>query len=358
MKRSRAYSPVLEDTTHCTTEYSWRQWAEQESSRRTAFFAFVMDAQHASIFGHTPVLSVSDVRLPLPCAEPLWECKSSARWQTLFQRSPRPPQFLSTLKAVLARNLVPTSCSDYSRFILLHGLFSLTTHLHAQETTTLGIQVGKTGSSDAPTQASPVDAWIENISRAIGTWSFSLLSLEPSLCLEAARPLHRMAFMTLHTNITDFQLLVKDPALLNNQLSKREVAKAESRIRAWSRKEEEAKRAVMHSLLLIKETVFAGHRYKAREDNIAPRPWCMYHAIIILWSYGLMTEGPEENSPVIGVEEYVGRMLSALQSGHQGKILGANRTKGLVTAMRDAFQGCRWALLEEAYQTFKRLAAL
>lgn len=164
--------------------------------------------------------------------------------------------------------------------------------------------------------------------------------------------------MTLHTNITDFQILVKDPALLDNQLSKREAAKAEARVRAWTRKEE-AKRAVMHSLLLIEETVLTRcRRYRAQEDNISPRPWCLYQAIIVLWVYGVMTEGLEdEKSPTISTEEYVGRMLSILQGGSPGKVIGANRTRGLIAAMRDVFEGCRWALLEEAHQTLKRLAA-
>jgi hypothetical protein len=355
-----------EESNDCTTlEYSWRQWAEQESSRRTAFFAFIMDAQHASVFGHTPVLSVSDVRLPLPCIEPLWECTSSSQWQHLSQRASESPQFLPTLKAVLAKTLVPTVCSDYSRFIILHGLLGLITHLRARETQTLGIETGKIGhatrctckdGTPTPGPVSQVEDWIEVISRAIGTWSFSLLSLEPSLCLEAARPLHRMAFITLHTNITDFHILAKDPTLLENALSRREASEAEARIRSWSRKEE-AKRAVTHSLMLVKETVFAGYLYRAREDNIAARPWCLYHAILVLWAYGVMTEGPEEETGVlVRAEEYAARMLSALQNGLPGKpVIGANRTKGFLCAMVAAFEGCTWALLEEAYQTLRRL---
>ncbi|KFZ23027.1 hypothetical protein V502_02490 [Pseudogymnoascus sp. VKM F-4520 (FW-2644)] len=357
IKRGIAYSPIPVDNNNFTTlECSWLQWAEQESSRRTAFFAFVMDAQHASVFGHTPVLSVSDVRLPLPSVERLWECTTANQWQSLSRREPEAPQFLPTLKAVLGKTLVPTICSNFSRFILLHGLLSLTTHLRTRERATLGIETGRIGSKVSSSSVAPVEDWIEVISRAIGTWSFSLLSSEHSTCLEAARPLHRMAFITLHTNITDFHILAKDSSQLESQLSKREAAKAEARIRAWSRNEG-AKQAVNHSLLLVKETIFAGNRYRAREDNIAPRPWCLYHGILVLWAFGVMTEGAEdENGMGVPAEEYVARMLSVLQTN--GKIMGANRTKGLIVSARVAFEGCRWALLEEAYQTLGRLAGI
>jgi hypothetical protein len=78
---------------------------------------------------------------------------------------------------------------------------------------------------------------------------------------------------------------------------------------------------------------------------------------LILWAYGLITEGTEdENWTCVPAEEYVARMLSISQTN--GKITGAHRTKGLLVNARDALEGCRWALLEEAYQTLGRLAGV
>jgi hypothetical protein len=316
-----------------------------------------MDAQHSSVFGHTPVLSVSDVRLPLPCVESLWECPTATLWHEQSQSIPKPPQFLPTLKAILGKSLPPHPCSDYSRLILLHGFLSLITHLHARECTTLGIGSGK---AHGKTQSAPhtqMDDWVEVISRAMGTWSFSLLSLEPSLCLEAARPLYRMAYITLHASIADIHTLAKDQALLDNLLSKNERLKAEARLKIWS-KREEAKRAVCHSLLLVKETVLNGKRYRAREDNIAARPWCLFNAVLVLWGYGQMVETgeiEEAGDAVTRAEEYLARMLIALESKGNSAAY-AKRTRGLILSMRHAFEGCRWELLDEAYQILGRLS--
>lgn len=360
MKRGRAYSTIssFSNTQSASLEVSWRQWAEDESSRRTAFFAFIQDAQHASLFGHNPVLSVSDMRLPLPCTDILWECPSATQWQKLIPLCPKPPQFLPTLKALLGKNLVPAVCSDFSRFTILHGLLSLTTHLHARDNTTLGLGIRRlspVSRAETPTTPPAVEDWKETMNTAIDSWSFCLLSLEPSLCLEAAQPLHRMAYVTLHTNLTDFHVLAKDGSGSDTSLSRKEFTKAEGRLREWSRKTE-SREAVNQALLLVKETVFTGKRYRARDDNIQLRPWALYHAILVLWAYGLLTEGPsDEGAVLIGAEEYVVRMLSALQRG-KGAVVGASRTRGLLAAMADALEGCRWELLEEAYGTLHRLS--
>lgn len=359
MKTGRAYTapPTTNDTRNAPSvslESSWRQWIDDESSRRTAFFAFLMDAQHASLFGHSPILSVSDVHLPLPCPESLWECSSAEQWQSMMAHNPKPLLFLPTLKALLQKSLVPAACSDFSRFILLHGLLNLTTHLHARDGTTLGIGSGHIPPSrDASAASGQVDDWKDIVSNAINTWSFSLLSLQPSLCLQAGQPLHRLAYIALHAHLTDFLAITKDRALLENPLIKRDYIKAEARVVSWS-KTEEAKQSIYHSLLLVKETMFMGQRYCAREDNIVLRPWSLYHAVLVLWAYGNIT-GPERDATsAVSAEEYVVRMLNALRLGND-LTSEANKTRGLICAVRDALKACRWELLEEAYMTLQEL---
>ena len=71
----------------------------------------------------------------------------------------------------------------------------------------------------------------------------------------------------------------------------------------------------------------------------------------------MVEEASDEALGLIGAEEYVVRMLSGLQRG-KGAVIGANRTRGLISAMADALEGCRWELLEEAYVTLRRLSGI
>jgi hypothetical protein len=104
--------------------------------------------------------------------------------------------------------------------------------------------------------------------------------------------------------------------------------------------------------------MFSGRRYLAREDNVAPRPWCLYIAVLTLWVYGLITEGPAPDDEITaGAEEYMIRMTRAMQQTNPTRpiIGGTNQIAGLIRAVRDALTGCRWELLQEAHLVLRRL---
>jgi hypothetical protein len=358
-----------------------------------------MDAQHACVFGHSPVLSVSDMQMALPCPESLWECTSPEGWQELRSQGAHGPvnsssstehaaasslsisYFLPALKSMIRGNIVPPSCSEYARFILLHGLMNLQTHLHAGSRLTLGIEAGKfhakesvalndgggeggTAARTATNSESVAKPWAPLISSAIDSWSTCLFSLQPSVCLEAARPLHRIAYITLQISVIDIHTMALDPDRLDTPLARSNYEKTRARMQRWCFSAS-AHEAFRHALLLVQETMFSGHLYRARDDHIAPRPWCLYIAVLTLWVYGIITEGdplPQTDaagkasaSASASAEEYVIRMTSALQRGLASAV-GANRTGGLIRAARDALSGCRWELLEEASNVLARIA--
>lgn len=356
MRRGSSYSAEWEESADASSsERAWHLWIEQESSRRASFFAFVMDAQHVSIFGHSPQLSVSDIRLPLPCAEAIWSAKSASRWQREAAKYEDPPLFLSALRGLLARRPLPSTYSPYARFILLHGLFSVTKHMQERDLTASdvgGARLSSDGSSQSPPNFSEVDAWRDILDRAIETWSLSLLSQEPSLCLEAAKPLQRMAHITIHVNLIDFHTLARAPSLMGNKTSSNEYARASKRIEQWSTRSV-AKRTLSQCLLLIQETMFTRKQYNASQDNLALRPWCLYHATLIVWAYGILTQGSSHGS-FLPAEEYLIHMLNGLLVG-DGQVVIANRTSGLIGAVRKSLRNCRWELLQEAYTTLGNL---
>ncbi|KAL1983159.1 hypothetical protein VTN96DRAFT_409 [Rasamsonia emersonii] len=359
MKRGVAYSSVQSASSNrelTPLEQSWHQWIETQSSNRTAFFGFVMDAQHSFMFGHTCILSVHDVRLPLPCADSLWECDNVEEWSRLMRKTPESPGFLPVLKRLLGRTPIPPHCSAYARLILLHGLFSVTAHMKARDLATLG--VGRMSSASSP-RMGPIDTWKDTLERAMDTWSFSLVSRSSSLALEASKPLYRMAYVAIYTDITDIHILAGAPSLLGTLLSANDRLRATARVRAWSDKQE-SKKALYHCLLLIQEIIFTGQQYRACTDNIALRPWSLYHAALILWAYGFMARErgfPPERRPSSSAEEYLVRMLMLLRNDSEEIGSAAQQTRELLQAVRETLEGCRWELLQEAYETLGRLIA-
>lgn len=288
MRRGSSYTSDRDTSPESSSlEKAWRTWIDRELGLRAAFFAFIMDAQHASIFGHTPALSVSDLRLPLPCPDRLWDATTASRWKREQARPEEMPEFLPTLRAVLARAPLPSTFCPFSRFIILHGLFSLAKHMESREITSIDVGTNKLSLEDTRSSQSgnseSSDGWRDTLDRAIETWSFSLMSQEPSLCLEAARTLHRIAHIVLHVNLIDFHVLAGAltgaPSLTGNEITSAEYARAKQRIEQWTKKPV-AKRTLSHCFMMVQETIFSRHQYQAAEDNIALRPWSLYNGML------------------------------------------------------------------------------
>lgn len=365
MKRGVAYQDTAQIGGATPVEQSWHQWIEMQGSNRTAFFGFIMDAQHSFMFGHTCILSVHDVRLPLPCADALWECTKAADWDRMMRKTPESPGFLPVLKRLLARSPIPPHCSAYSRLILLHGLFSVTAHCKARDLATLGVgRMSSSPSANSP-RSGAIDLWKQTLERALDTWSFSLVSRSSSLALEASRPLHRMAFVAIYTDINDIHILAGAPSLLGSRLSTYDRQRASARVRLWSEREE-SKKALYHCLVLIQETIFTGQVYRATRDNIALRPWSIYHAGLTLWAYGAMARervlhsasastASARRDVSCSAEEYLVRMLMLLRQASAEIDLVAQQTSEILQAVRETLEGCRWELLREAYDTLGRL---
>ncbi|KAJ5703892.1 hypothetical protein N7493_011030 [Penicillium malachiteum] len=364
MKQS---DPSASDRSMAGTEAKkdWTAWIQEESWRRAAFFALCMDAQHACLFGHSPVLSVSDMRMSLPCKEALWECSTPQAWSQMLQSGnlKQPVDFLTTLRVILKESIMPSAYSEYARFIILHGLICLQAHLQRTPPLTLGIEHSESGSSgegEGSQDSAPekIPSWKNEMGRALSAWSNCLLALQPSLCLIAAGPLYRMAQITLHVKVIDLLILAKDHNHVSSLQTSEKYTQARGRMYDWA-SSDSAREAVKFSLLLVRETMFSGQPYRAQEDRIAPRPWCLYIAVLTLWAYGEIKQdncpSNQDNSREATAEEYMIQMTQALESGLKDCVQVAD-VAGLLGATRGALANCRWELLQEACQVLENLS--
>lgn len=374
MRRGSYYSEDQEEPGEISSlEKSWYRWVKRELSYRAAFFAFIMDSQHSSIFGHTAALSLNDIQLPLPCTDVLWNAPTASIWNKERSRVQPSPLFLPALRALLSRHPIPHTYSPFARFVLLHGLFCLTRHMLSRDQTASCISVHEQNSSSGATSSSSPeqDNWKDRLDRAIDTWSFSLLSQTPSLCLEAARPLQRIAHVSIHVSLVDCHILAGAPNLATGVRTEHDSvqwARAYERVSKWAH-HPNVKRPLSHCLLLIQETMFTRARYVAAEDSIILKPWVLYNTTLVLWAYGAVVCGARESPGLAqdhtidngthkwSAEEYLSHMLNGLMGdGDLSQLPGTNRTSGLITAVRLALEGCRWELLEEARETLQRIA--
>jgi len=97
--------------------------------------------------------------------------------------------------------------------------------------------------------------------------------------------------------------------------------------------------------------------YSARDDCLLNRPWVLYFATLIVWSYGYARDGPIKSAyrlptyedKVRDMQVFLRRALRDVRAPDDlAKMQNRNACLGLLVLMRDMFRKTRWELLHEA----------
>ncbi|ABN64265.2 C2H2 zinc finger protein, partial [Scheffersomyces stipitis CBS 6054] len=149
--------------TYHQLETDWKKWIHYETCKRTAYFAFVCDSQHATLFKHQ-VLSAFSLQIDLPSTDAVWNASNPITFSEMYRLQPRGlsyqhkvvlnlqsgqtlsapgpsmpsvkaegnwPEFLWSLRSMMmpykeSQKEYSLDCySQFSRSILLHGIISI-----------------------------------------------------------------------------------------------------------------------------------------------------------------------------------------------------------------------------------------
>ena len=96
--------------------------------------------------------------------------------------------------------------------------------------------------------------------------------------------------------------------------------------------------------------------YSARDDYLLNRPWVLYYAVLVVWSYGYAMDGPIKNPPLLSTPEeqaydmrqYISKFGGIQTPPDLGSMKDRNACLGLLYVLREKFKQCRWQLLHEA----------
>jgi Fungal specific transcription factor domain len=103
-----------------------------------AFLAFIIDSQHAMMFGHSLVLHAQEINITLPCKEDIWSASSANEWQRAMLRNSsgelnfEDVKFIDIVKTFMndpAQSKDMVELDPFGSFIVLHGLISVKWHL-------------------------------------------------------------------------------------------------------------------------------------------------------------------------------------------------------------------------------------
>ena len=366
-----------------TPEQWWNHWITNEATRRVAFAAFIIDSIHATMFGHSAIMVAHEMKLQLPCDETLWSATSSAevgRIETNLQANGiKPMTFFDGLKNTLKNKPVRTNA--FGRTAIMAGLLSVSWHMNQRD-----VQVHHLGALKA---LGGKDIWRGPLTKAFDSWrsdfdqtvgKTSILppmayhsgKLDEENIFESRTVLHNLAHMAMHVDVVSCQIFAKAGRLLGRTTLPSDYAIAQKRIRENWAPRASARHATFYALKFLAQVMipdaaspyrnsstngmddFAA--YSARDDSLLNRPWVLYFAALIVWSYGYALDGPVRSIPRLNnLEQQIADMRAFLTrvGGIQAPselehIRDRNACLGMLYVLQAMFEKCRWELLHEA----------
>lgn len=369
-----------------TADEQWNQWITNESTRRVACAAFAIDSIHATMFGHSAVMTAHEMRLPLPCDDSLWKAASSAELSRIESRlatqGVKPMSFLEGLKRTLNRQEVQTA--PFGRAVIMAGLFNVSYHLNQRD-----LQANVLGAGMTPPGGGR-DKWRVALTRAYDFWKADfdryLQGREPSRnpyedsaedadyanTFESRSLLHHLAHMAMHADVVDCQIFARAKRLLGRPVAASELGAAQRRITEDWAPSAKARDATFYALKLLRFVLapeqierkedaptrsLAAQPYEVRNDILLNRPWVLYFAALVLWCYGYATEGPSamaaaepatHQDRLSQMRGYLSVYAALREPAELQHMRGVNGYLSLLLVLRDSLAQSRWELLHEA----------
>lgn len=367
-----------------TPDQWWNHWITSEATRRVAFAAFIIDSIHTTMFGHTATMVAHEMKLQLPCDESLWSATNSAEVgrieNTLKESGIKPISFFDGLRNTLNNNSVRTN--SFGRTALMAGLLSVSWHMSQRD-----LQVRSLGALKAlggkdiwrGTLTKAFDFWKSDFdqsvssthSGAVSNWYQPLGKLDEENIFESRTVLHHLAHMATHVDIVSCQIFARAKRLLGRTTLPSDYTTAQRRIREHWAPRPSARDATFYALKFLAQVLTpdtAGLKrsaseagmggptaYSARDDFLINRPWVVYVAALIVWSYGYALDGPIKSPPDLASPEkktYDMRLFLERVGGVDApddliKTPNRNACMGLLYVLKAMFENCRWELLHE-----------
>lgn len=313
----RAAANVEFDSEHDITEKGmssqewWRYWLKREATKRAALAAFMLDTSHAFMFGHSAVMVVHEIQLPLPCDDALWEASSPeevARIEaSLSANCIRPMTLLQALKRTLTSQSIRTN--SFGRMVVFAGIMSLCWHMRQRDShvdlleASSGLRVPATWRE---TLTQTMDFWKCEFDKDHGrrarvflAWKGAAsVATEGSLSLESASVAHHLGHLALQIDIVDAQIMAGTPKVLGRTITDVDQEKMTRRLAKWAGSPGGAL-SFHHALQLLRECFdpfddVQLQSYTASDDPLKSRSWMLYYAALTVWCYTYFKKDPVE----------------------------------------------------------------
>lgn len=190
------------------------------------------------------------------------------------------------------------------------------------------------------------------------------------IVLESRTCLHSLAHMAMHVDIIDCQVFAGADRAVGRMVTDSDRAAVQRRMREQWAPSARARDAVFYALRFLCEVMIPEEEltskqqapsfsYSPRHDYLLNRPWVLYFATLIVWSYGYALDGAIASSStsysltsrearVRDMQRFLIRMGGVASPDDLENLRGRNECVGLLLLLREMFVEPRWELMHEA----------
>jgi len=272
--RYRNHAPLVDDDT-ATNESKWRLFVEEESLKRLVLHAYIHDSQASLAHTRNPLLSPSQMQLPMPLSTALWQAPDAESWRAHYLSTGVPE-----VKSVPSVVTIPSDIQMLQKFgprVDQKLCILLACHMTAYDVLQYRQQAIVFASTPNDTRR---DRWLAHKSRQKEIYEdlhtmHTYCEMGEHPLPEALLLLHYL-MMLLHTPFDDIQLF-------SGRSGETEARRVYPSIKIWTTSME-SRTAIWHAGQTL--------RVARTFDNSKLRDFyavAVHHVALTLWVYGMVT---------------------------------------------------------------------
>lgn len=241
-------------------ENEWLAWVKQESYLRLVYRAFELDRQSSMALLKPPLISYSEMQLPLPSANKIWQAKSAASWKAVYLDTEHTSQKRpSAIDCFLSLSLVH---NDHTSATYLDVMWGMVWEYRQMA-----------GLSKSQTQANNsliISSRYQELTKQLEDFRLS------------SPPLTKSAEITLELMLVHLNAPLDEIQLFAGIEGQEEARAAYPGLREWT-KTVPARQALWHAGQVLRAAEGLPKALLCNFNAIA-----VYHAGLILWGYGFL----------------------------------------------------------------------
>lgn len=263
-----SFAPLPQDSGEALHR-KWRDWVEQESFKRLAFHAFLVDAQTSMALLTNPIISYAELAIPFPESPDLWHAEDAEQWKNIYLSRPRPQHHhqLSLVHFLREPIEVPDHYDvHFSRLIILHGIWGMIWQ-HSQLLTA----VSRPGHANAALALRHQD-----LLQVLQHFRINLSAGHEAPCPQTSLFLELLP-MYLHSSLDEIQLFAGREDL-------DDARRVLPSLQRWV-DSSDSRQAIWHAGQVLRAT--RGFRPGQLRDFVTI---AIYHASLVMWTYSIISQ--------------------------------------------------------------------